>query len=283
MGETLGFNLVNFIVPIEPTDLTIIGKNGDWTIRLHSNYSINRQTINSRVNAAITYIADHEDLGFIKDEEVLVELTNLCLTFSYLTSNAVTIKCSTNYSRVSFVQIGDGFPRDRGISGIDPIIVNQLDFISVANLMLLLFNQNKTDYHIDVIIHYWLDILSCWSLENLFLGACTILEIIKQCERRRLGKPNLYFYDAIASTSRNLKISVLNRDWINMRNDLIHEGHLSKVKNPNKSKSDCIEICEDLMLWIDQFIHAIFNLGSIKYNRFDRGSLEQLNSYTVWT
>ncbi len=278
----LGFNIVNLIAPDEPTNLTFTGSNGNWDIRQHPNYTDNRKALNSRVNAAVTYIADHDDLGLRKDEEILDELIHLCLTFSYLTSNAVTMNQSTMYSRISFIQVGDGFPRDRGITGINPVVDNQTDFAISTNQMIRLFNQNKTDYHIDVIIQYWLDILSCWSLENLFSGACTILEVIKQCERRRTGNANMYFYDAIDSVSNHLGITILNRDWINMRNDLIHEGHLSKVRFPNKTKFECIEVCEDVMLWIDEFIHAIFTLGTIKHKRFDRGSLGQLNSYTTW-
>jgi len=278
----LGFNIVNLIVLEESANLTITGSNGNWDIRQHPNYSDNRTAIESRVHAAITYIADHDDLGFRKDEEVLDELINLCLTFSYLTSNAVTINQSTVYSRINFLSVGDGFPRDRGISGINPVVENQTDFTTATNQMIRLFNQNIFNYHIDVIIQYWLDILSCWSLESLFLGACTILEIIKQCERRRTGNANMYFYDAIVSVSIHLGITVLNRNWIDMRNDLIHEGHLSKIRFPNKTKFECIEVCEDVMLWIDEFVHAIFALGTIKHKRFDRGSLGQLNSYTTW-
>jgi hypothetical protein len=279
----LGFNIVNLISPDEPNVLTVTGSNGNWDIRQHPNYANNRQAINSRVHGAVTYIADHGDLGLRKDEEILDELMHLCLSLSYLTSNSVTMNQSAIYSRISFIQVGDGFPRDRGITGIDPVVENHTDLETATTQMLRLFNQNKTDYHVDVIIQYWLDILSCWSLENLFLGACTILEIIKQCERRRTGNANLHFYDAIVSVSTHLHITVLNRDWINMRNDLIHEGHLSKVRFPNKTKFECIEVCEDVMQWIDEFIHAIFNLGTIKHNRFDRGSLGQLNSYTTWT
>ncbi len=277
----LGFNIVNLILPDEPNVLTVTGNNGNWDIRQHSNYTINREAINSRVHAAVTYIAEHDDLGLGKDEEILDELMHLCLSLSYLTSNSVTMNQSANYSRISFIQAGDGFPRERGITGIDPVVENQTDLETATTQMLRLFNQNKTDYHADVIIQYWLDILYCWSLENLFLGACTILEIIKQCERKRTGNANLPFCDAIVSVSTHLNITELNRDWINMRNDLIHEGHLSKIKFPSKTKFECIGVCEAIMHWIDEFIHAIFILGTIKHNRFDRGSLGQLNSYTT--
>jgi hypothetical protein len=279
----LGFNIVNLIAQGEPNILTITGSNGNWDIRQHPNYTSNRQALNSLVHAAVTYIADHDDLGLSKEEEILEELNQLCLSFSYLTSNAVTMNQSAVYSRISFIQVGDGFPRARGITGIEPIVNNQNDLVTASSQMLLRFNQNKIDYHIDVIIQYWLDLLSCWSLENLFLGACTILEIIKQCERRRTGIANLHFFDAIVSVSTHLGITVLNRDWISMRNDLIHEGHLSKVRFPNKTKFECIEVCEGVMHWIDEFTHSIFNLGTIKHDRFNRGSLGQLNSYTTWT
>ena len=278
----LGFNIVNLIVPSEPTTLNIRGTNGAWELRQHPNYTSNRQALNSRVHAAVTHIIDHDDLGLTKDDELLTELVNTCLAFSYITSNSVTMNRSTIYCRISFLQVGDGFPRDRGITGIDPIIQNGNDFTTAIEMMISKFESNKTDYHADLLIQFWLDILSCWSLENLFLSVCTILEIIKQCERRRTGNAGLHFYDAIESISNHLGLTVLSRDWINMRNDLIHEGHMSKVRFPGKSKWDCIEVCENVMGWLDDFFHEIFDLGPVKHVRFSRGSLSQLNSYTTW-
>jgi hypothetical protein len=280
--DKIGFNIINLIVPTDPPNLIITGSNGNWEFRRHSRYAETKLTLNSKVHSGITYFADHDDLGISSDTVILDELMNLCLTLSYLTSNTVTINQTTVYSRISFLSLNDGYPREKGITGIRPVVNNDADITQATNLMLAGFNQNKTDYHVNVIIHYWLDALSCWSLENLFLSACTILEIIKQAERRRIGDPSLHFFDAISSVSTNLAIPQLNRDWLNMRNDLTHEGHLSKVRFPNKTKGDCIMVCEDVLQWIDEFIHKIFALGPIKGNRFCRGALNGLNSYTTW-
>jgi hypothetical protein len=272
-------DLVNLVLPNEPDKIELSGSLGRWSIDKHFRYDIDRPVLNSKVHSARTYTADHENFSASSLNSILHELRHLTLIFSYLTSNAVTIVNNPS-SEMTLLQVNDGFPRDRGLSGVEPIIREE-EIVNVANKMLALFPTNMGSYHIDVIIHYWLDVISCWSLENLFLGACTILEIVKQSERRRTGA-NLHFFDAIVSISNYLRIQPLNRDWINMRNDLIHEGHLSKVKFPQKNKSDCINVCEDVMSWIDQFINAIFSLQPPTVQRFSRGSLIQLNSYTNW-
>jgi hypothetical protein len=272
-------DFVNLILPGEPDNLEVSGPLGKWNISKHYRYDIDSPVLNSKVHSARTYTADHDRFSLSSLNATLHETRHLSLILSYLTSNAVTI-ANNQASDLTLLQSSDGFPRDRGISGIDPII-NETDLSIVTANMLSQFGINAATYHVDVIIHYWLDIISCWSLENLFLGSCTILEIVKQTERRRTGS-NLHFYQAINSISSYLGIQLLNRDWINMRNDLIHEGHFSKVNFPSKTKADCIIVCEDVMTWIDSFIHAIFSIPPPSIPRFSRGSLSQLNSYTTW-
>lgn len=277
----LGFNLVNLIVPGEPVQFDITGMNGIWTLTQAPNFEANREAINSRVTAAATYIAEHPDLGLSKSDVVLDEFMSICLAASYLSSNTVTTNGATPHSRISFIRVGDGFPRAKGITTVEPVVNSEADFIAALTKMLGAFNTNKADYHIDVLIQYWLDLLACWSLENMFMGACTMLEILKQCEIRRTGS-EMHFYDAIVSLSTHHGLPVLNRDWLKMRNDLVHEGHLAKVRFAGKTKQDCINVCEDVMDWLDKFVHVIHGLGPVQVVRFGRGSLADLNSYTTW-
>jgi hypothetical protein len=67
-----------------------------------------------------------------------------------------------------------------------------------------------------------------------------------------------------------------------MRNDLVHEGHLAKNHFIGHSKNDCANVCEDVLSWIDEFFHAIFDLGIIRNKRFTRNCMYGLNSYTTW-
>lgn len=277
----LGFNVINLIVPDEPGSFDVNGSIGTWNFKKFDNYDENVKVLSSGVHAVMTYIADHPDLGSTHDDTMFEEIAHLCLLSSFLSSNTVTINSTTVYSRFTIMQVGDGFPREKGLSGFQSICQNKDEFKDNLELMLASFSTVETDWHIELIIHYWLDSLSCWSLENLYLSACTILEVIKQGEIRRTGS-NLHFYDAIESVSNHFGITVLNRDWIKMRNDLIHEGHLSKARFAGKSKQECIEVCEDVMNWLDEFVFAAFNIGALPAQRFGRGSLGNINSYSTW-
>jgi hypothetical protein len=277
-----GFNIINLIIPGESEQMTLRGKHGDWTLTRVPDYIKMREAVETRVKAAVTYTADHPDVGFSDTDDLFDEILHICLSASFLTSNTVTIHGSTSYSKTTMMNLTpDIFPREKGASGFIPAVATTSDFKQSMEVMLGSFDANKTLHHTDFIMHYWLEVLSCWSLENMFLSACTILELLKQSERRRTSSPNMYFYDAIVSLSTHHGLTVLSSDWKNMRNDLVHEGQLSKNHFPGKSKADCIAVCEDVMDWIDQFMFKVHGIASPRIPRFGRGSLVELNSYTT--
>jgi len=284
----LGFCLLNLFIPNNPDELILNGNHGEWRLAKDVDFDNKLQTITSKRTICLeTYTITHDhSLGGSGSsriaDELLKELNYVCLSLSYLTGSAVTFERSLPMSDITFIQVGDSFPRMRGLSSSDPVTFDQYDFKEKLDTMINAFERNQNTNNINIIIHHLLDSTYCWSLEDLFLSLCTVLEIIKQNERRRTGNSRLYFYDSIASVARHLGITVLNEDFKNMRNDLIHEGHLSKIKFSGHTKSECSDVVCDVLNWIDEYVHAIFSLGDVKNTRYPRNTLSGLNSYTTW-
>lgn len=273
----IGFHLVNLIIPNAPAILKIKTKNGEWQLERENGYLDFIPNLMRRNACAETYVVINDK----KSDKVFDELLYICLASSFLTGSAVTVKRLSFLSDISIVALGDRFPRERGISGFEPIVKTGDEFAQSISIMVDEFPTIINTHNAEVIIHHWLDSLSCWLLEDLYLSSCTVLEIIKQNERRRSGNDTLSFYSAISSASIHYGISILSKDWINMRNDLIHDGKLSSSKFSDKNKKDCMSVCTDVLNWIDEYILAVFGVGPIKNKRFSNDTLE-LNSYTIY-
>jgi len=148
--------------------------------------------------------------------------------------------------------------------------------------MMTNFNLVSQQDHVDIIIHHWLDATSSWSLEEFYLSGCSILEIIKWNERRKQNKPHLFLQEALKSANESYMRASPNQDWIDMRNDLIHEGKLSSTTFANKSKQQCIKVAGDVFDLIVQYLAGILNLPARPSSRFDSKDLRGMNSYTAW-
>jgi hypothetical protein len=284
MELNIGFRLINFIVPDALDEFKIIGKHGNWIVKKEHDYDEKTNELKRKPTIALeTYTIEHENShDHSVTEELLEEVRHICLSLSYLCGTAITFERSLPFSDVNFITVGDGFPRMRHLIPDNHVVSNFHEFETKLNLMVENFDDNENDNNANIIIHHLLDSNYCWSLEDLFLGLCTVLEIIKQNERRRTNNRNMPFYNSIVSVSGHLNITVLNQDFKNMRNDLIHEGHLSKVTFPGHTKSECADVICDVLNWVDEYLHAIFAINPVDSIRCPANALAGLNSYTTW-
>ena len=273
----IGFRLVNLLIPGTQDELQITTKNGTWTLVREQNYAELEKQLENSVSCAETFVVTHDETN----EGVFHELLYICLGASFLSGSAVTVRRSLPSSEIMIFETGPRFPRYRGLSTIGPIYSQPSDFVQAMSAMVDGFESAISSNNIEVIIHHWLDSLSCWSLEDQYLSACTILEIIKQNERHRNGNMNQHFYDAIVSASNHYQIAVMSRDWIAMRNDLVHDGKLSASRFQNKNVIQCNSVSKDVLHWLDEYVFAVFGLGRLSSNRYDDPTL-MLNSYTVY-
>lgn len=273
----IGFRLVNLLIPGTQEEFQITTKNGTWTLVREQNYVELEQKLQNRVSCAETFFITHEE----RDNKVFDELLYICLAASFLSGSTVTVRRSLPSSEIMIVETGSRFPRDRGLSTIDPIFSQPSDFVQALSTMVDGFESAISTNNIEVIIHHWLDSLSSWSLEDQYLSACTILEIIKQNERQRNGNMNQHFYDAIVSASNHYQIGVMSRDWIAMRNDIVHDGKLSGSRFQNKNVFQCNAVSKDVLRWLDEYVCSVFGLAGFCANRYGDPTLMQ-NSYTVY-
>ncbi|MGA8833336.1 MAG: hypothetical protein WB554_17185 [Desulfomonilaceae bacterium] len=277
----VGFGLSNLVVPENPVSFDLNMGSLTWNISPLGDYSQRVQKLKSKPVYMATFEISNDDSD-IRNQEFFHDLRNVCLCFSYLSGSAVTLLDSGFRSVCQLLQTGDGFPRERPLSTTPFFSESFADFQSHIATMMANFNLVCQQDHVDIIIHHWLDAMYSWSLEDFYLSGCTILELIKWNERRKQNKPKLYLLDALESTHNRYNIDSPNREWIDMRNDLIHEGKLSVTTFANKSKQQCIEVVCEVFDWIDQYLAGILNLPQRPSSRFDSTDLRGMNSYTTW-
>ena len=132
-----------------------------------------------------------------------------------------------------------------------------------------------------ILIHHFLDALGCWSFEDFYLSATTLLQIIAATEERITGNSNLSYFSAVQSASQRVGITSLNRDFKDMRNNLIHEGKLLGGQFSGKDIEACAIVAADLMNWFDEYIHAVMNLGVVRNKRYSKQDFMTLNAYSM--
>jgi hypothetical protein len=132
-----------------------------------------------------------------------------------------------------------------------------------------------------ILIHHWLDALGCWSFEDFYLSATTLLQIIAATEERITGNRNISYLQAVQSASNRAGITVLNRDFKDMRNNLIHEGKLLGGQFVGTDIEACAMVASDVMNWFDEYIHGVMNIGPVKRKRYAKRDFISLNAYSI--
>ena len=119
-SQLLALNLCNLIIPGDPEELQVSTSLGTWKFYQNPGFIEAKRAILRDGKCANTYCIefdiphthpDHADCL----EATLDELLALCLGASYLTCQAVAPTQSTMTSSISFLTLGDRFPRQRGM------------------------------------------------------------------------------------------------------------------------------------------------------------------------
>ena len=131
-----------------------------------------------------------------------------------------------------------------------------------------------------LMIHHWLDSLACWSFEDFYLSATTLLQIIAATEESIEGK-DLYYFDAVTSAAKRAGIHALKRDFKDTRNNLIHEGKLLGGRFSGQSLQDCAAVAADVLNWFDAYLHSVLGLGAVRRQRFSFQNFLSLNTYSL--
>jgi hypothetical protein len=278
----IGVRLVNLIIPGDPEQLVVAGAHGDWVLAREPDFEARKTDVVEKHLCHETYRAEHPvdgTAGALAVEGTLAELLPLCLGASYLSGNSVTFHRSLPASDFQIMQVPQKFPRERSAAGPGPVVNDPAEFRAVLQAFLAAYPVQGQVEKALLVVHHWLDALACWSLEDLYLSATTILQVVAATEEGRRGAP-LSFRQGVTDASARFGVAAPASDFKDMRNDLVHDGTLSGSRHPGKSPDDCRAVAADVLDWIDRYLHAALNLGPVRRPRFAPGSLAGLKVFS---
>lgn len=265
-------------------DFTVPSRFGVWEFERFNEYHEIKKNIQpgqcattfTATNSEVTPRVSHSEF-----DETIHDLLDICLFFSYCTGKCVTPRKNTLGSDIKYIEFGDNFLLSKNIEGINPININSqygvvLKDIIISNTCQVDINQFR------LLVTYWLNGITCFSLEDLFLGLCVVMDIVKQCEKT-FHRRNFSFFEGMQAASTRFNINELSRDYTKMRNDLVHEGKLSGNNYNDKTKTECAETIVQVLNWLDFYFAKIlgienhFTLG----NRFSHHDIIGLPSFSL--
>jgi hypothetical protein len=282
-GVVLGFWLVNMIIPGDPDEAIITTTSGKWFFQKSHNFAECKDAIGKN-QCAHTYsieIATSIADGAAACDTSFEEMTPILLGSSFLSGLAVTSKVSLPHSDVSIVQPTSHWPRERAMGHGNFCVNTNDEFFNTLEQFIAAWPAVSQPEKTLILIHHWLDALGCWSFEDFYLSATTLLQIIAATEQRITGNTNLSYLTAVQSASNRAGIAVLNRDFKDMRNNLIHEGKLLGASFAGTDLEACSTVASDLMNWFDAYIHSVMNLGPVKRKRYSKADFISLNAYSI--
>lgn len=279
----IGFWMTNLLIPGDPDELNISAVSGNWELTKYEEYSASKTAI---VNGqcAHTYAIENDistDDGAAACDTILDDMTPILLATSYISGLAVTAKASLPHSDVAIMQPSGHWPRARAMGIGKCCVSTQDEFVETVEKFISAWPTQAQSEKILFLIHHWLDALGCWSFEDFYLSATTLLQIIAATEKRITRNNKLSYLRAIESASRRVGIHSLNRDFKDMRNNLIHEGKLLGGQFAGADMRACSAVSSELMNWFDDYVHAVMNLGPVTRKRFSSADFMSLNAYTL--
>lgn len=283
MNPAIGVRLVNLLIPGDPEHVVVSGAHGDWALAREPDFAARKAAVLGQAMCHETYRAEHPvdgAAGAAAVEGAVAELLPRCLGTSYLTGNAVTAPRSLPGSDPQIVQVPSKFPRERSATGPGPVVNDPAEFRAALEAFLVAYPTKGRAEKVLLVAHHWLDALACWSLEDLYLSATTILQVIAATEEGRQGA-NLSFLQGVTGAAARFGVPALGADFKDMRNDLVHDGTLSGTRFPGRSADDCRAVAAGVLGWIDRYLHAALDLGPVRRPRFDPGSLAGLKVFSL--
>lgn len=278
----IGVRLVNLLIPGDPEHLAVWGAHGDWLLAREPDFEARKADVMAKHLCHETYRAEHPvdgAAGAAAVEGTLAELLPLCLGMSYLSGNSVTVHRSLPASDFQIMQVPPKFPRERSAAGPGPVVNDPAEFRAALGAFLTAYPAQGLAEKILLVVHHWLDALACWSLEDLYLSATTILQVVAATEEGRQGA-SLSFRQGVTDASARFGVAPA-ADFKNMRNDLVHDGTLSGSRHPGKSADDCRAVAAGVLDWIDRYLHAALNLGPVRRPRFPADVLAGLKVFSL--
>jgi len=278
----IGYRLVNFVPPGTAQTLHLNTPCGTWTFSKDAKFN-DAQEAMGKGQCAETYIIDHpvsmKD-GAAACDEAVNEMTPILLAASYFLGLSVTANRSVPFSEMMILRPSDHWPRERAMGAATPSVDSDTALIGQMELFVRAWKLAGQAEKALLLVHHWLDALACWSFEDMYLSATTLLQVVAATEETRQGK-SLSFLQGVTGASNRFGVAPLSADFKNMRNDLVHDGTLSGTRFSGKTLLDCAQVAADTFNWIDRYLYAALGLGAVGMVRFKQSSFINLNAYSL--
>jgi hypothetical protein len=283
--EEIGVRFCNLLLPGDAQHFVFTAPAGDWEFDREPDYERHKEAIRNKGACGGTYSArrlvDTSNGRSAALELALDEMLPISLGASYLAGMTVSPFQDLPFSAIKFIQYGDHYPRPRAMGDGSPMFITLDEFLDDLGPFVRAYPALEQSHNARLLIHHWLDALAFWSLEDLTLSTATILEIIS-ATGQRLGGPNVdTFNKGLDYAASQNGLTQLSRDFRHMRNDLVHEGHLSGSNFPNKDLIECANAAASALDWIDRYICKVFGLGAPRRTRFGRNTFINVNAFSL--
>jgi hypothetical protein len=278
----IGFRVVNLLIPDDPDELKVTTATGVWKFDKEFDYHKHKASIEKGMVAetfAMMHPVDMAD-GAAACDAAFEEVTPLLLGASFLTGLSATVKRSLPHSVCQIMQAGSHWPRERAMGAGNPIVKTDADFVASLEKFVSGWSSTGQSEKILLLIHHWLDALACWSMEDLYLSATTLLQIISATESTKQGR-DLSYYQGVAGAATRAGIPQLGADFKNMRNVLIHEGRLIGGSFAGRDIFACSKVAAEVLNWFDSYIWSVMQLGPMPTPRFKPTEFATLNAYSI--
>ncbi|MGN8086091.1 hypothetical protein ACTJK6_08600 [Ralstonia sp. 22086] len=285
----LSLYVSNLIIPGDPDELTLSTPAGPWKLIKMEDFVAMKSRITStsvrpaELPVGETYFLENpvamSNGGAAAVDRAIEELTPVLLAASYATGLSVTVQRATMGSDISIGQATHYWPRVRAMGPGWPVVTSTEQFVHLVEAFVQAWPAAGQTEKARLLIHTWLDALACWSMEDLYLSATTLLQIIAATEATKQGQ-DLNFYSGVTAAAQRMNIPVLSQDFKKMRNELVHDGQLigSRFAGP---RAACDQVLADVLNWIDQYIHAALSLGPVPTTRCQPNDFTGLNAYSI--
>ncbi|WP_186079824.1 hypothetical protein [Burkholderia gladioli] len=292
----LSFYVLNLLIPGDPDEVTINTPAGSWKLIKMPEFAGAKAKITTssarprELPVGATYFLENPVSmlnGAAAVNSAFAEVTPVLLAASYATGLSVTIENSTKGSGIQIVSPTDHWPRVRAMGPGSPVVTTTAEFVNLVEAFMRAWPAAGQKEKAQLLVHTWLDALACWSMEDLYLSATTLLQIIVSTETRRQRVASLNFYPGLKAASRHARIRRPSYSAKEMRDSLVHEGKLAgawitALRRKGSSDQDiCAGLVAEVLNWFDAYVHVALGLGPVAKSRFSTNDFVTLNAFSL--
>lgn len=274
----IGFRVVNLVPPEAPDSFMLQTPVGTWEFAKEVEFDRFSAQVAQGACAelySMVYALPQDNTSTYTVDATFEEALHICLGATFATGAAVTIRRSLPGSEISPIQTGARFPRERGIPSPAACVSTFEEFVQLVEQFVRLFASLNISEKFLLLTHHFIDAMSCWSLENLYLSGSTLLQIIADTEKT-LNRPfaaqhaqqrssRVGFMDYLAGAANRVGIPALSYDVVSVRNSLIHNGTLQNAQF--STQQDAAEPIAAALSWFDKYMYAVLGLGTVPLDR----------------